>query len=163
MRLLILLAMMLAMNITTHAEAPKIIMNGEYVVQAIDIDEAPPINRISEALDEADANGRKMEYIGDFYLTYYCKCGKCNGYDKYGNPRSYDRYGNPLVWGTVAVDPKKIPLQTHLVIDGYDMEFVAMDTGSGVNGKHIDIYVPVSHSEALRMGQGERRKVWRVQ
>ena len=153
--------------ISAHADEPKVIMGGQYVelhpqMGAIDIEEAPPINRVSEALDEVDANGRKMEYIGDFYLTYYCKCGKCNGYDKYGNPRSYDRDGNPLVCGTVAVDPRVIPLQTHLVIDGYDMEFVARDTGGKwVQGKHIDIYVPVSHSDALQMCKGEKRKVWK--
>jgi 3D (Asp-Asp-Asp) domain-containing protein len=62
----------------------------------------------------------------------------------------------------VAVDPSVVKLQTHLVIDGYDIEFVARDTGSGVNGKHVDIFMPVSHSEALKMDQGNKRKVWRV-
>ena len=49
--------MALAMTITTYAEAPKIIMNGEYVVQAnaIEINEAPPISNVSKALDAMDA------------------------------------------------------------------------------------------------------------
>lgn len=160
MRLLILLAMMLAMNITANAEAPKIIMNGEYVIQAdaIDITEPPPIDRVSESLDEVDANGHRLEYLGEFTITYYDSCPKCNG--KWG---PIDGYGNPLEWGCVAVDPKVIPMRTKLVVDGYDVIFEARDTGYGVNGKHIDIYVPVSHSEALRMGQGEKRKVWRYQ
>ena len=156
MRLLLALAMMLAMSITTLADEPKIIMNGEYVVQAIDIDEAPPINRVSQSLDEVDANGHHLEYLGEFMLTYYCACRKCNG-----GP-GIDRFGDPLVWGTVAVDPKVIPLHTQLVIDGYDAVFTARDTGGKwVQGKHIDVFVPVSHSEALKMGQGEKRKVWR--
>lgn len=150
--------------ITAHAEAPKIIMNGEYVVQvdAIDIDEAPPINNVSNALDvlddALDANGRKLEYLGEFVCTTYCPCRKCNGH--WG---AIDGYGNPLVLGTVAVDPSVVKLQTHLIIDGYDIEFVARDTGSGVNGKHVDIFMPVSHSEALRMDQGNKRKVWKVE
>lgn len=44
--------------ITAHAEEPKMIVNGEYIIaeihtqdDAIDITEAPPINRLSEALD----------------------------------------------------------------------------------------------------------------
>ena len=44
--------------ITAHAEEPKMIVGGEYVIaeihtqdDAIDITEAPPINRLSEALD----------------------------------------------------------------------------------------------------------------
>lgn len=148
--------MLTLLTINAYAEAPAIIMNGEYVVQAIDIDEAPPINRISEDLDEVDATGRKLDFIHECTLTYYCPCKRCNG--KWG---AIDSKGNPLEWGTVAVDPRKIPLGTKLVIDGYDQIFTARDTGSGVNGWHIDVFVPVSHSEALKMGQGEKRKVWR--
>lgn len=146
--------------ISAHADEPKVIMGGQYVElhpqkDAIDIEEAPPINRISEALDEVDANGHHLEFLSTCVLTYYCSCSRCNG--KWG---AIDSKGNPLEWGTVAVDPRKIPLGTKLVIDGYDQIFTARDTGSGVNGWHIDVFVPVSHSEALRMGQGEKRKVW---
>lgn len=156
MRLLLALAMMLAMSITTLADEPKIIMNGEYVVQAIDIDEAPPINRISEDLDEVDAVGNRLEYLFEATITYYCPCSRCNG--RWG---PIDGFGKPLKWGCVAVDPAVIPLHTKLVIDGYDMVFEARDTGSGVDGRHIDVFVPVSHSEALRMGQGEKKLVWK--
>lgn len=124
---------------------------------AITIEDAPPINRISEALDEQDANGHQLVYLGEFKLTYYCPCRKCNG-----SNGAIDRLGNPLVWGTVAVDPKVIPLGTQLVIDGYDAVFTARDTGDEwVQGNHIDIFVPVSHKEALAMCTEEHRKVWR--
>lgn len=156
MRLLLALAMMLAMNITTHAEAPKIIMNGEYVIEAIDIDEAPPINDVSIALDEVDANGHQLSYLGNFKISFYCSCRKCNG--KWG---AIDGFGKPLEWGCVAVDPAVIPMHTKLVIDGYDMVFEARDTGSGVSGRHIDMYVPVSHAEALAMPNGTKVKVWK--
>lgn len=137
---------------------------GEWVIaeissqeDAIDITEAPPINEVSVALDEVDAVGNRLTYLGEFKLTYYCPCRKCNG-----GP-GIDRFGNPLEWGTIAVDPKVIPLHTKVVIDGYDAVFTALDTGGKwVQGNHIDVFVPVSHSEALRMGQGERRKVWKV-
>ena len=148
--------------IIAHAEEPKTIINGEYIEggeqeEAVEITEAPPINRISDALDEVDANGKKMEYLGEFVCTTYCACRTCNG--KWG---AIDGFGNPLVLGTVAVDPKVIPLKSHIVIDGYDIDFVARDTGSGVNGNHVDIFMPVSHSEALKMDQGNKRKVWIV-
>lgn len=123
---------------------------------AITIDEAPPINRISEDLDEQDANGHRMEYISEFTVTYYCPCKRCNG--SWG---AIDRFGNPLKWGTVAADPKVLPMHTKIVIDGYDQVFEVLDTGNGVRGSHVDVFVPVSHSEALQMGQYERRKVWR--
>ena len=48
--------------ITAHADEPKMIVNGEYVIaeihtqdDAIDITEAPPINRLSEALEATDS------------------------------------------------------------------------------------------------------------
>lgn len=157
MKKLILPILIFALGIITYAEEPKIIMNGQYVYDVIDIEEAPPINRISETLDEVDANGHELEYLGEFKLTYYCPCKKCNG--KWG---AIDGYGQPLEWGCVAVDPGVIKMHTKLVIDGYDAIFEARDTGSGVDGRHIDVFVPVSHSEALKMGQGERRKVWKV-
>ena len=136
---------------------------GEWVIceintqdDAVDINEAPPINNISAALDTVDANGHRLEYLGSFRATYYCPCKRCNGH--WG---AIDGFGEPLKWGCVAVDPKVIPLHTKLVIDGFDMVFEARDTGSGVDGRHIDIFVPVSHSEALRMPQGEWLEVWR--
>ena len=51
MRKLILLLAVMMLTITAYAEEPSIIMDGEYV---IDIQEAPPINRLSEALDAED-------------------------------------------------------------------------------------------------------------
>ena len=169
MRMVIRIIVMLAVVFTAGAlfGAFKAMAEEQYIAviyqdadqaqaNAITIDEAPPINRISEDLDEQDANGHQLVYLGEFKLTYYCPCRKCNG-----SNGAIDRLGNPLVWGTVAVDPKVISLGTQLVIDGYDAIFTARDTGDEwVQGNHIDIFVPVSHSEARKMGQ-ERRKVWR--
>lgn len=170
MKRLTILAAMMLFTFTSQAATPYIDgRTGEYITGVIDITEAPPINNISNALDALDdaldvlddaldANGRKLEYLGEFKLTYYCPCRKCNG-----GP-GIDRFGNPLEWGTIAVDPKVIPLHTKVVIDGYDAAFTALDTGGKwVQGNHIDVFVPVSHSEALKMGQGERRKVWRYE
>lgn len=54
-------------------------------------------------------------------------------------------------------------MHTQLVIEGYeDTVFVARDTGGGVKGNHIDIFIPVSHKEALHMPQGQRLQVWKI-
>lgn len=144
--------MLFCMAFATTAKAEtKTIINGQYV----DIEEAPPINQVSEALDEQDANGHQLEYLGRFFITYYCPCRKCNGSNE-----GIDGFGNPLEWGCVAVDRKVIPMHTKLIIDGYDKVFEARDTGSRINGHDIDIFVPVSHSEALAMCKDQWLNVW---
>ena len=49
--------------------------------------------------------------------------------------------GLPTSWGIVAVDPNVIPLGTKLTIPGYG-EAIAADTGPGVQGAAIDVWVP---------------------
>lgn len=71
-----------------------------------------------------------------------------------------DYFGNKLKVGTVAVDPKLIPLGTKLYITGYDynglpvdgMIATATDTGSAIKGNRIDIFVPGTTSEARSFG-----------
>lgn len=152
----VLATMLMVISINAYAvDVPYIdASTGEWV--NAEITDAPPIDDISEILEEVDETPILLECLGDFKLTYYCACRKCNG-----GP-AIDRYGDPLVWGTVAVDPKVIPLQTNLKIDGFDAVFTARDTGGKwVQGNHIDVFVPVSHSEALKMAHGEHRTVWR--
>jgi peptidoglycan DL-endopeptidase CwlO len=49
--------------------------------------------------------------------------------------------GIPTGYGVVAVDPTVIPLGTRMTIPGYG-EGVAADTGSGVRGATIDVWLP---------------------
>lgn len=56
--------------------------------------------------------------------------------------------------GTVAVDPRVIPLGTELYIEGYGPA-VAADTGGAIQGHRVDLYMD-SKNECLQWG---RRKV----
>jgi 3D (Asp-Asp-Asp) domain-containing protein len=49
--------------------------------------------------------------------------------------------GIPVGWGVAAVDPRVIPLGTHLTIPGYG-EAVAADTGSAIIGDRVDLWFP---------------------
>jgi 3D (Asp-Asp-Asp) domain-containing protein len=49
--------------------------------------------------------------------------------------------GLPVGWGVAAVDPRVIPLGTHMTIPGYG-EAVAADTGGAVIGATIDLWFP---------------------
>jgi len=53
--------------------------------------------------------------------------------------------------GTVAVDPRVIPLGTELHIEGYGPA-VAADTGGAIRGQKIDLYMD-SKDECLQWGR----------
>ena len=55
-------------------------------------------------------------------------------------------------WGVVATDPSVLPMGTRMTISGLDGTFVAADTGGGVRGAHVDIYMP-SYAAAISYGR----------
>ena len=127
--------------------------------QPVDIFEAPPIVTVQETETESVVEivetaaepalylypEPKETYLGQFKLTAYCGCSRCNG--RWG---AIDRYGNPLELGVVAVDPKVIPLGSRIRIG--DRTYTARDTGGKwVQGEHIDIYME-SHAKAAAFG-----------
>ncbi len=59
-------------------------------------------------------------------------------------------------YGVVAVDPKIIPLGSTVTIEGYEGTFVAEDTGGGIKGAALDIWLP-NAVEAKRYGTQYRR------
>ena len=84
-------------------------------------------------------------YLGTFTASYYCACSTCCGHST-----GITSSGTIATAGrTVGVDTSVVPLGTHLLIDG--VEYVAEDTGSGVDGNWVDIFCS-SHQEALNLG-----------
>ena len=84
-------------------------------------------------------------YIGECTITAYCPCAECCGRLADGTTAT----GLPAGPGIVAVDPDVIPLGSTVIIDG--MKYLAADTGSGVEGLHIDIFL-ASHEETVAHG-----------
>lgn len=113
------------------------------------------LNPENEIFSQNTEDNCELEYLGVFTTTGYCNCRKCCGKWAGGPTAS----GNmPRANHTVAVDPKVIPLGTHLLVNG--IEYVAEDTGSGVNGKHLDIYYD-SHQTAWNHGV-QKLEVWMI-
>lgn len=82
-----------------------------------------------------------------FTAYAYCACKKCCG--KWA--RGITASGTTAQQGrTIAVDPKVIPLGTHVFVNG--QEYIAEDTGSGINNRTIDIFFN-SHQAALQWGK----------
>lgn len=87
--------------------------------------------------------------------TAYTAAASENG--KWG---AVDYFGNKLKVGTIAVDPKMIPLGTKLYVTGYDynglptggMIATATDIGGSIKGNRVDLFVPGTTSQAMKFG-----------
>lgn len=88
----------------------------------------------------------KLISLGEYRITHYCGCAKCNGRWA-GKPTASGVYPQPN--RTIAVDTKVIPFGTWIVIDGY--WFRAEDRGGAIKGNRIDIFC-ASHEEAIKKG-----------
>jgi 3D (Asp-Asp-Asp) domain-containing protein len=82
--------------------------------------------------------------LGRFKLTAYSG-------PQLGQPEPITATGTAARAGrTVAVDPKVIPLGSKIYIEGLG-ERIAEDTGGGVKGNHIDVYLGTV-PQAVRFG-----------
>lgn len=103
------------------------------------------------------SNGKVYKFSDKMQVkaTAYSAAASENG--KWG---AVDYFGNPLKVGTIAVDPKLIPLGTKVYVTGYDhnglpdggMVATATDIGGAIKGNRIDIFVPGSSSKASTFG-----------
>ena len=90
------------------------------------------------------ANGGLIP-LGTFKTTAYCPCRSCSS--GWGGRTST---GTIATAGrTISVDPSVIPHGSHVMING--VIYTAEDIGSGVNGKHIDIFFN-THAECRSYG-----------
>lgn len=102
-------------------------------------------NELRKILDEIQP---KHIYIGNFKITHYCAerySHRCND----GSPSVTATGTTPTPGRTIAVDPKKIPYGTKVIIDG--KTYTAEDTGGSIKQNRIDICV-ATHAEALQKG-----------
>lgn len=95
-----------------------------------------------------------------FEVTHYCGCSKCCGaYSDGSESVAYGASGKRLeALVSVAVDPSVIPLGT-VLHDAEGYLYRAEDTGSGIKGNRIDLFVG-DHQEAINMGIKEMKLYW---
>lgn len=87
----------------------------------------------------------KLRSLGIFKTTGYCPCRRCSsGWGGRTSTGAIARANH-----TIAVDPRVIPYGTKVMING--IVYTAEDMGSGVNGKHVDIFYN-THGEARLQG-----------
>jgi len=93
-----------------------------------------PVTPIAESLTVIAVRAPRVEMIATVYAL----------------PGLPTAIGIPAGNGVVAVDPRVIPLGTHVWIDGYG-EAVAGDTGGFIQGHRVDLGME-SEKDALRFG-----------
>jgi 3D (Asp-Asp-Asp) domain-containing protein len=97
----------------------------------------------------ATAAGKPLAYskVINAVATAYSEVAEENG-----GWAGVDYFGNPLKIGTIAVDPKVIPLGTKVYITGYTsrglpqggLVATATDIGGAIKGNRVDIFLPSS-------------------
>ena len=129
----------------------------------------PPLSCLETASEPEPEPVPEQVSMGNYTITAYCPCQICCGY--WATTRPLDENGEPIVYTasgaraqagvTIAVDPYVIPHGTSVWFEGPDgmREYIAQDTGSAVDGYHIDLYFD-SHEEALAWG-AQTREVFR--
>ena len=105
------------------------------------------------------AEGEVLEYTDVIQVeaTAYCACYKCCG--KYPSNKYYGitKTGTRAKVGTIAVDPKIIPLGTKMYIEGLNGAKnygvgKAEDIGGAIKGMIIDLYFD-THEETIQWGR----------
>lgn len=97
----------------------------------------------------------ELTYLGTYTATAYCSCPKCCG--KWSAYNLTASGTTPEEGRTVAADWSVLPAGTSIYIDGLGWRTVE-DTGSGVNGQWLDIYME-DHQAALEWGR-QQVEVW---
>ncbi|WP_221568444.1 peptidoglycan-binding protein [Alkalihalobacillus sp. TS-13] len=78
--------------------------------------------------------------------AYTAECDGCSGVTKMG--LDLKKYPDAKV---IAVDPSVIPLGSLVKVEGYGVA-IAADTGGGVNGNAIDVFIP-NRDDAIKWGR----------
>lgn len=160
--LLITLMVVLGVNkININSQTEKIKPQNKNVEKMVDKQEEITYNEINlESESKQNLNPEQNINIeeNDNYIimiaTAYTKS------IEEGTHKGITRSGTQVSRGTVAVDPRVIPLGTKLYVENYG-HAVALDTGGAIKENRIDLYMETK-DEAFEFGRKEVR-VWIIE
>lgn len=156
----VVIGLMLSASRSQAAETVSIAPRCEYVgaIPKAAPEAAQPPTGVNETLVATmpdavmvETVGERWESLGKWRLTFYCPCHTCSG--NWGHRTSSGARCTEGVTAACAI----LPPGTVVKIDGYG-ERVIQDTGSGVRGQHLDIFME-SHRQCLNHGV-KYREVW---
>lgn len=138
----------------------KIVERGTKKKEVVHFEDASSRQVISSAYE----NGNKINFLGKEYSIAYTKSVEATAfYNSGSNGNHTTATGNPTVynpkgWSTIAVDPKVIPLNTKVYVEGYGFG-IAHDTGGAIKGNIIDVFMP-SRDAAYTWGRKKGVKIY---
>lgn len=151
---IVLLIYLLAILIGTEAQSEDIHRSEEVVDNQIE-EVNSIIEEENDRVEEPD-DVIELVYLGTFKTTAYCDCIRCCGVWSAEHPSRGSDYVQKTASGTIpeagrtiAADWSVLPKGTQVVINGNT--YTVEDTGSGVDGKHIDVFFD-DHDEARAWG-----------
>ncbi|WP_301628970.1 3D domain-containing protein [Paenibacillus apis] len=116
-----------------------------------------PTLKVFSSENVVEAWGKTLNYTKTIQVkaSAYSAAASENG--KWG---AVDYFGNPLELGTIAVDPKVIPMGTKVLVTGHShanlpkAAFIATasDQGGAIKGNRIDIFIPGSQQSVKQFG-----------
>ncbi|GIO37330.1 hypothetical protein J41TS12_21910 [Paenibacillus antibioticophila] len=118
---------------------------------------AQPTLKVFSSENVVEAWGKTLNYTKTIQVkaSAYSAAASENG--MWG---AVDYFGNPLELGTIAVDPKVIPMGTKVLVTGHShanlpkAAFIATasDQGGAIKGNRIDIFIPGSQQSVKQFG-----------
>lgn len=119
-----------------------------------------PVEEVKEVEAVEEVSEPVYQNSAEFVVTAYCACEKCCGkWAALQGETIVGAAGIPLVNGvSVAVDNSLFKFGTEFH-DSEGNTYIAADTGSGVNGCHIDIYMN-DHQSAREVGKYTKTLYW---
>jgi 3D (Asp-Asp-Asp) domain-containing protein len=153
--LLITLMVVLGVNkININSQTEKIKPQNKNVEKMVDKQEEITYNEVELEQPNQNINIEENDNYIIMIATAYTKS------IEEGTHKGITRSGTQVSRGTVAVDPRVIPLGTKLYVENYG-HAVALDTGGAIKENRIDLYMETK-DEAFEFGRKEVR-VWIIE
>lgn len=143
-------------NMVVESESPQV----EYITTALTKEAEKVVVPVESVEPVKETVQPAYQHSAEFVVTAYCACEKCCGkWSALQGETVVGAAGKPLVSGvSVAVDNSLFKFGTELH-DDEGNTYIAADTGSGVNGYHIDIYMN-DHQSAREVGKYTKTLYW---
>lgn len=148
--LLMILLVVIGVNEVNLNSQTDVIKTENKCIETIDKQEDITYNEVEPSLAKIEENENYMIMEATAYTKSI----------EEGTHRGITKSGTQVSRGTVAVDPRVIPLGTKLYVENYG-HAVALDTGGAIKENRIDLYMETK-DEAFEFGRKEVR-VWIIE